>query len=142
VNALSDGLVGASSDDQTIPRMTWWDHKGTEEWVEYDFPAMTPADSSSVYWFDDAPTGGGCRVPTSWRLEYLSDGAWKPVDATSGYGTSTDHFNKVSFKPVAAKSFRLVAQLQPGYSSGILEWSLSVTKTKILRSSGAGRRRQ
>ncbi len=35
--ALCDGLSGKSSADKTIPRFTWWDHRGTSEWVQYDF---------------------------------------------------------------------------------------------------------
>ena len=51
-----------SSDDQEIPRFTWWDHRGTAEWVQYDFAKPTTVSTVSVYWFDD--TGrGGCRVP-------------------------------------------------------------------------------
>ena len=35
--ALSDGILPKSSGDGDIPRFTWWDHKGTEEWVQYDY---------------------------------------------------------------------------------------------------------
>ena len=31
--ALNDGILPASSSDETVPRFTWWDHKGTDEWV-------------------------------------------------------------------------------------------------------------
>ena len=66
LEALNDGLLPKSSDDHAIPRMTWWDHRGTTEWVSYRFPAPRRLSSSAVYWFDD--TGRGqCRVPASWR---------------------------------------------------------------------------
>ncbi len=58
--------------------MTWWDHRGTTEWVQYDFAAPKKISSTEIYWFDD--TGEGeCRVPQSWRLLYKSGDAWVPV---------------------------------------------------------------
>src|SRR5262249_7635208 len=35
--ALNDKSLPKSSGDHGIPRMTWWDHKGTAEWVLYRF---------------------------------------------------------------------------------------------------------
>ena len=36
-DALNNGSKPASSHDATIPRFTWGDHRGTVEWVQYDF---------------------------------------------------------------------------------------------------------
>ncbi len=69
LDALGDGLEPASSGDGSIPRFTWWDHRGTSEWVQYDFSPAAAVSAVSVYWFDD--TGkGSCRVPKSWKLVY------------------------------------------------------------------------
>ena len=38
---LNDGVVGKSSGDVDVPRFTWWDHKGTAEWVQYKFRRPT-----------------------------------------------------------------------------------------------------
>lgn len=63
-DALSDGLVGTRSSDERLQRMTWWDHRGTAEWVQYDFDVPRKLAHASVYWYDD--TGhGDCRVPAS-----------------------------------------------------------------------------
>src|SRR5262249_675957 len=35
--ALTDGKLPASSADESIPRLTFWDHQGTREWVEMTF---------------------------------------------------------------------------------------------------------
>jgi len=116
-----------SSNDQTTPRFTWWDHRGTTEWVDYQFPKPTQVSSSSVYWFDD--TGiGQCRVPRSWRLMYKEGGEWKPVEAAGVYGVSPNVYNSVSFTPVTTTALRLEVQLQDGFSGGILRW-----RTKSLR---------
>jgi len=121
VEALNDGQVPASSGDRTIPRMTWWEHKGTAEWVQYDFPAPRDVASCEVYWFDD--TGhGGCRVPQSWKVLYKSGNEWKPVEDASEYGTKLDAFNRVTFKAVKTSAVRLEVQLKPDVSGGILEW--------------------
>jgi len=121
VTALSDSRVPQSSNDQSIPRMTWWPHKGTTEWVQYDFEKPREISGASVYWFDDTGAGG-CRVPKSWRLLYKTDSAWSEVAADGRYEVERDKFNTVEFEPIQTKTLRLEAQLQPEFSAGILEW--------------------
>lgn len=123
LDALSDGLIPRNSNDQSIPRFTWWDRKGSTEWVEYDLPAPKTARRAGVYWFDDTGTGE-CRVPASWRLLYWNGGDWIEVHARSAYGVDRDRFNVCEFEAISAKSFRIEVRLRPGYSSGILEWEL------------------
>jgi hypothetical protein len=121
--ALNDRILPKNSGDMDIPRFTWWDHKGTNEWVQYDFDQPRELSSSAVYWFDD--TGkGGCRVPASWKVLYLDGSEWKPVKADGDYWTARDEFNTVKFEPVSTTAIRLSAQLQEGYSGGILEWEV------------------
>src|SRR5690606_33139376 len=69
VSAVMDGLEPSSSNDHSIPRFTWWDHRGREEWIACAFPTPRPVSLVEVYWFDDTGTGQ-CRVPTAWRVEY------------------------------------------------------------------------
>ena len=123
VNALSDGAIPENSNDHDIPRFTWWDHRGSAEWVQYDFGAPKKISEASVYWFDD--TGiGQCRVPASWRLLYQSGGVWIPVGATGTFPVRKDGWNRVEFPAVETSSLRLEVQLQDGYSGGILEWKI------------------
>jgi len=103
--------------------MTWWDHKGTVEWVERYFDKPTKFSAAEVYWFDDTDHGG-CRVPQSWKLLYKSGDDWKPVETSGDYGVAKDKFNKVTFKPVTTTGLRLEVQLQPEFSGGILEWKM------------------
>jgi DUF1680 family protein len=123
LGAINDGLSPTSSGDKSIPRFTWWDHKGTEEWAGLTFDEAQRITVAEVYWFDDTG-GGGCRVPKSWRLEWLDGETWRPVKNASAYGTAKDSFNRVTFDPIEAKGVRLVVQLQGGFSGGILEWRL------------------
>jgi len=124
VNACSDKLLPKTSGDHSIPRMTWWDHRGGTEWIQYDFPKPTKVSSVDVYWFDD--TGRGhCRIPKSWRLLYQADGRLKPVAATGTFGIAKDKFNKVTFDEVQTKSLRIEVELPPEFSSGILEWRVN-----------------
>lgn len=123
VTALNDGMLPQSSNDHAIPRMTWWDHRGSTEWVAYQYPELREVSSARVYWFDD--TGRGlCRVPASWRLLYKDGNDWKPVQLREGstYGMVRDRFNDVSFAPVKIKEIKLEATLQKDVSGGILEW--------------------
>ena len=120
--ALSDGALPANSNDHDIPRMTWWPHQGTTEWVQYDFKQRRTVSEADLYWFDDTPTGGGCRIPASWKLLYQDGGDWKEVADASAYGVQKDRFNTVTFGEVMTSALRIEVQLQEGYSSGILEW--------------------
>src|ERR1022692_4524155 len=131
--ALNDQLTPNSSDDNQIPRFTWWDHRGTKEWVQYDFEKAGTISSVEVYWWDERRINAHCRVPQSWRLLYKEaatwkpvsdDSDWKPVPDASVYGTEMDQFNRVTFTPVTAKALRMEVQLQPEWSGGILEWQV------------------
>jgi hypothetical protein len=122
----------ATSSDASIPRFTWWDHKGTTEWVQYDFAQPTALTAAAVYWFDD--TGKGqCRVPKSWRLLYQDGQTWQPVPPAAGaaYGVQLDRYNRVAFPPVTAKALRLEVQLQDNFSGGILEWQVEKAAASI-----------
>ncbi|TWU35914.1 beta-L-arabinofuranosidase domain-containing protein [Novipirellula artificiosorum] len=124
-DAMCDSLEPKRSGDQATERMTWWDHRGSEEWAQYDFAGPREVSEASVYWFDD--TGKGeCRVPASWKLLYRDSGEWKSVQLMdrSKYGTQQDQFNVVAFKPVTTDALRLVVKLRDGFSGGVLEWKV------------------
>ncbi|MBN2307641.1 MAG: glycoside hydrolase family 127 protein [Candidatus Hydrogenedentes bacterium] len=121
LRALNDQMDPAESSDQSIPRFTWWDHRGRAEWVEYRFAEPAEVSRVEVYWFDDTGVGA-CRVPESWRLCYLDGDAWKEVPGPSGYATEKDRFNVVTFDPVRTAGLRIEVQLQPEFSGGLLEW--------------------
>lgn len=123
VEALIDGKEPRSSNDQTIPRFTWWDHRGSAEWVEQNFSKPRKVSAVEVYWFDDTGAGS-CRVPQSWRLLWRRDGNWVPVEGASSYGTKPNTYNRAEFTPVEASGLRIEAQLQPDVSAGILEWKI------------------
>ena len=53
--AMFDGILPKSSDDKTIPRLTFWDHIGTKEWTECTFTEVEEVKGVEVYWFDDEP---------------------------------------------------------------------------------------
>jgi hypothetical protein len=122
LEALNDEIELERSDDLSVPRFTWWDHKGTGEWVQYDFAKPSEVSVVEVYWFEDAHQGGGCRVPQSWRVMYREDGKWKPVQNVGEYTVAAHEFNRVEFAKVRTDALRLEVQLQPSYSGGILEW--------------------
>jgi DUF1680 family protein len=124
VKALNDGVLPDDSNDHSIPRHTWWEHKGGTEWVQYDFDEPRSVSSVAVYWWDDRPAGGGCAVPRSWRLLYRDSGQWKPVEPDRDHDVTKDRFNEVRFSPVETTSLRLEVKLRRRYSAGILEWQV------------------
>jgi hypothetical protein len=121
VDALRDGIEPRASGDLSIPRFTWWEHRGTSEWVQFDFPKTREVSKVAVYWFDDTGVGE-CRLPQSWRLLYRTAAEWKPVTVISGGKPSRDQWNELQFQPVDTSALRLEVQLQPGFSGGVLEW--------------------
>ncbi len=123
LEALNDRVEPKKSSDQAVPRFTWWDHKGSKEWVQYDFSEPRKLSAASVYWFDDT-SAGQCRAPKSWQLFYKEGDAWKPVAGASAYGVELDKFNRVTFTPVTTTGLKIEVQLQPNVSGGILEWKV------------------
>jgi DUF1680 family protein len=129
LTALNDGVLPKSSKDHGLPRMTWWDHLGSTEWVSYEFRRPRRFARAAVYWFDD--TGiGRCRIPAAWRLLWRDGSEWKEVKLTGGssYGTALDRMNAVSFEPVLARELKLEVRLRQDFSGGILEWVVSGPK--------------
>jgi DUF1680 family protein len=131
VDAIQDGVVPAKSSDTTQTRLSWWDHKGTAEWAELDFPKATNVSKVRVFWFADRPVNGGCDVPEKWSVQYkegdtwnpLKNGdGWKPVEHPSDFGVAPDRFNEVTFTPVKTTALRIQVQLKPDWSGGIFEW--------------------
>jgi DUF1680 family protein len=129
LETLNDDAVPKSSKDHDIRRMTWWDHRGTVEWLSYRTAKPRKLSEASVYWFDDSGIGS-CRVPEEWRLLWLDGDEWKPVKLCKDkpYGTALDQFNKVSFEPVTTRAIRLEVKLKPGYSGGVLKWRVAEAK--------------
>jgi hypothetical protein len=119
--AVHDQMEPRYSIDHDVPFYHWWPHKGTTEWIQYDFPDATEVSTVEVYWFDD--TGiGECRVPASWRVLYLENGEWKPVWTEQAYGVDKDAWNRVVFETVRTRAVRLEVRSQEGWAGGIHEW--------------------
>ncbi|NQU23181.1 MAG: glycoside hydrolase family 127 protein [Candidatus Nealsonbacteria bacterium] len=121
VEAMNDQIEPPNSRDLSVPRHTWWDHRGSKEWVQYDFAAPRNVSAVEVYWFDDH-TRGNCRVPDSWSLLCKDGEAWTPVDGASAYGIEQDKYNRVTFDPVETTALRIEVQLHKDYSGGVLQW--------------------
>jgi hypothetical protein len=127
-DALHDGLEPSSSADGSIPRLTFWPHKGTAEWAQYDFAKPRRVAGVEVYWFDDHAHGGGCATPASWRVLYKDGDEWKEAAGASACGVDADNFNSVRFSPVTTSGLRLEIKLrdsEKGFSAGILEWRVT-----------------
>lgn len=123
ISALNDQLNPKNSNDHEIPRFTFWDHKGTTEWVQYEFDKPTSIAYIHVYWFDDGPHGG-CRIPESWKAFYLDGNSWKEVSKNGDYPVFKDGLNSIEISPVKTRAIRLEIKLREGYSGGILEFKL------------------
>ena len=89
VGAMNDGVAPKNSSDETRRRFTWWDRRGTDEWVQYDFGQPRRVGGTSVYWWDDSRLGRHCAAPMSWRLVFRKpDGTWEPVRGATNSGPS------------------------------------------------------
>ncbi len=123
ITAVNDQTNPKNSNDHEIPRLTFWDHKGTTEWVQYDFEEETTISHIHIYWFDDGPQGG-CRVPETWRVLYLKNGEWKEISKHGEYPVLKDEFTSIEISSIKTKSLKLEIELQENFSGGILEWKL------------------
>ena len=121
---LNDQFEPETSDDRTAARYHWWPDTNMVHWVQYDFEKTETVKRVEVYWFDDSPHGG-CRIPASWEVEYMSGGTWLPVSNPGEYTVTKDGYDVVKFKPVKTKAVRLNVTLQENWSGGILEWKVN-----------------
>jgi DUF1680 family protein len=120
---VADQEEPASSSD-TSSFYDWLPKRGTEEWIQYEFPSPAKVSSVDVYWFEQ-PGNRAIKVPASWRLLYRQGADWKPVETSDSYGTALDRYNHVAIRPVTTDALRLVVQLQPDKSAGISEWKVN-----------------
>jgi uncharacterized protein len=124
--AVNDRRLPKSSADTTIPRHTFWPRKGSVETIEYAWTEPVTLDGAEVHFFDDTTVGGGCALPTSWRLlarraESASDVEdWTPIDAE--FVVRPDGPSVVRFASMAVTALRLEMTLAPERSAGVLEW--------------------
>jgi DUF1680 family protein len=121
---LNDQQLPQNATDGFAPNFDFWPHKGTAEWVSYEFPKVTTVRAVTVSWFDD--TGSGeCRLPVSWRLLYRTEGGqWEPVSGASEYAIRKSDPVKVNFSPVATRALRLEVQFPANFSGGLYEWAV------------------
>ncbi len=124
VFAVCDGIEPKNSSDVSVPRFTWWDHKGTNEWIQYEFKSPRKISAVEIYWFDDEPVGGGCRIPESFQISLGNGEEWKPIPGLEKMIPQKDIFQKINFPPVETKGIRIDVRLRPGFSGGIIEWKV------------------
>jgi hypothetical protein len=124
LSSVNDRLVPKGENDRSVPYTHWWPKKASTEWIAYELPEVSEVSSSTVYWFSDKPWGG-CDVPKSWRILYLTEsGQWQPVTCDGVYPTYRGTPSTVNFAPVRTKSLRLEVTLPDGDSAGLFEWSV------------------
>lgn len=139
--AVIYGVEPKSSHDFTIPRFTWWNHRGTKEWLQFRFHGTTQISAVAVYWFEDKDQKwdidyqgcGNYKAPASWTLEYHDGKSWKPLKgAVPVGGTLLNQYNQISFPSIKAYSIRIVAQLDKGACAGIYAVKVFDGKTQII----------
>jgi len=119
--ALNDQYEPQNSNDHSALYLHWWPRKATTEWVQYDFAQEYTVSETSVYWFDDGPSGG-CRIPASWKLFYKDGDNWVPVNNTNAYTVSKDKYDVVKFTPVKTTALRIEVRLPNDFATGMHEW--------------------
>jgi hypothetical protein len=123
---VNDQWEPRRSSDTSKPYHYWWLKRGTKESISYRFDQPYEVSNVQVYWLDFDHYDGNFRVPASWVLYYKSeDGLWKEVEQHSPFTVRKDCYNSVDFKPVKTQELKIVAQLQPGQSGGVLEWKVN-----------------
>ena len=124
LGAINDRLVPKDEFDRSMPYYHWWPAQATTEWMTYEFPESATVQSSTVYWFDDAPWGG-CRVPKYWKIYYMDEaGEWQEVTGADKYGTEKGCANTVNFDPVTTKAVKLEVRQPDDNSAGLFEWEV------------------
>lgn len=125
LEAVRDQYEPLNSDDHNVVFYHWWPKQNTTEWIRYDFEKPEEVTTCKVYWLDDSPRQGGCRLPSSWKLSYLDDrGQWKDVKTNDNYSTEVDKYNTITFDKVKTSAMKLEVKLPSNFAAGIHEWIL------------------
>jgi hypothetical protein len=121
LDAIKDQDLPENSADESPSHLDFWPHKGTTEWIQFEWPEKHDLSGVKVYWFDD--TGRGeCRLPKSWRVLYrTAEGQFKPVKNATAYGVEKDTFNQARFDPMPTNTLRIEVRLQDRWSAGLQE---------------------
>ncbi len=121
---LNDQLLPLNATDGFAADFDFWPHKGSAEWISYDFTQPERVRAVTVSWFDD--TGAGeCRLPVAWSISYRTQsGDWRPVEHASRYEIRKNDPVRVTFEPVTTTALRLDVQLPLNFSCGLYEWAL------------------
>jgi len=121
LDAIKDQNVPANSADASRLQLDFWPHRGTTEWLQFEWDRAHELSSVKVYWFDD--TGrGACHLPKSWRVLYKdAEGKFQPVKNRGSYGVEKDGFNKVAFEPVTTTALKVEIVLQEKWAAGVQE---------------------
>jgi hypothetical protein len=121
LDAIKDQILPESSADSSALQLDFWPHKGTTEWLQFEWDEKHEIYCVKIYWFDD--TGRGeCRVPKSWKVLYRqAEGKFKTVNNNTPYLIQKDTFNKVSFEPVRTDGIKIEVTLQDNWSAGVQE---------------------
>jgi hypothetical protein len=121
LDAIKDQNIPQNSGDNSSQQLDFWPHKGTTEWIQFEWDQPQELSSVQVYWFDD--TGRGeCHLPKSWQALYrTAEGEFKPVKNAGPYGVEKDGFNKAAFEPVKTTALKIEIKLQEKWSAGVQE---------------------
>ena len=121
LGAIKDQNLPEASGDASAQHLDFWPHKGTTEWIQFEWPEKHELSGVKVYWFDD--TGRGqCHLPKSWQVLYRpADGKFEPVKNATPYEVAKDTFNKVTFASVTTDAIKVEITLQDRWSAGVQE---------------------
>lgn len=121
LDAIKDQIIPENSGDSSNLQLDFWPHKGTTEWIQFEWGEKHELSGVQVYWFDD--TGRGeCHLPKAWRVLFRTpQGNFQPVKNDAPYGLGKDSFNKVGFEPVRTDALKIEITLQDGWSAGVQE---------------------
>ncbi|MEX2315762.1 MAG: beta-L-arabinofuranosidase domain-containing protein [Pirellulales bacterium] len=123
--AAKDGLeMRSSHDNSPLSHFDWWPDRSVTVSCEYTWTRPQTIKQTQLYWWDDLTTGGGCKVPASWKALYKKGDEWVPVETSDTYGVAADQYNKVNFTPVETTALRLEIKIRDDASVGIQEWKV------------------
>ncbi len=125
---LTDEFVPYRSHHGGLPYWTSEGAEGEAQRAEFIFTERLPLDRISLYWLEDDRRT--TRRPTSWRAEYLLDGAWLPFPLylTDDYRTMLNQYSVIHPQAeLQCDGIRLLIEPQAEYSIGLAEVKIDFT---------------
>lgn len=134
INSVNDLLIPVWSGDNEVPSIRWEPDSSNKHsnWIQYDFENEIEISSSEIYWYANPKPSYSFpkinydtySVPEKIEFQYDKNGKWESLHLEDNFCCEPNKLNRIEFKKIKTKAFRLNFISVEGKGVGISEWKV------------------